>query len=148
MGERLKDIRETTSDAVSIIRELGAPGVQESLGKILETTKAAKDIVDALKAISCSVLYNCEGIFGAGHPQIFKANSLQSRSVNHGTVCPEEKPPETTPKAVLIFGLPRCVFSPICLRSWRPRHAKRQPRRARGYRSKLHAPSTMAAFPC
>jgi archaellum biogenesis ATPase FlaH len=49
MGERLKDIRETTSDAVSIIRELGAPGVQESLGKILETTKAAKEIVDALK---------------------------------------------------------------------------------------------------
>jgi hypothetical protein len=49
MGERLKDIRETTSDAVSIIRELGAQGVQESLGKILETTKAAKEIVDALK---------------------------------------------------------------------------------------------------
>jgi uncharacterized protein YjgD (DUF1641 family) len=49
MGERLKDIRETTSDAVSIIRELGASGVQDSLGKILETTKAAKEIVDALK---------------------------------------------------------------------------------------------------
>ncbi|PWU82566.1 MAG: hypothetical protein DLM72_01550 [Candidatus Nitrosopolaris wilkensis] len=49
MGERLKDIRETTSDAVSIIRELGAPGVQDSLAKILETTKAAKEIVDALK---------------------------------------------------------------------------------------------------
>ncbi len=49
MGERLKDIRETTSDAVSIIRELGAPGVQDSLGKILETTKTAKEIVDALK---------------------------------------------------------------------------------------------------
>ena len=49
MGEKLKEIRETTSDAVSIIRELGSPGVQESLNKILETTKAAKEIVEALK---------------------------------------------------------------------------------------------------
>jgi ribosomal protein S8 len=49
MGEKLKEIRETTSDAVSIIRELGSPGVQESLTKILETTRAAKEIVDALK---------------------------------------------------------------------------------------------------
>lgn len=49
MGDKLKEIRETTSDAVSIIRELGSPGVQESLGRILETTKAAKEIVDAFK---------------------------------------------------------------------------------------------------
>lgn len=49
MGDKLKEIRETTSDAVSIIRELGAPGVQESLSRILETTKAAKEIVDSLK---------------------------------------------------------------------------------------------------
>jgi hypothetical protein len=49
LADKLKDIRETTSDAVSIIRELGAPGVQDSLGKILETTKAAKEIVDKLK---------------------------------------------------------------------------------------------------
>jgi ribosomal protein S8 len=49
MGEKLKEIRETTSDAVSIIRELGSLGVQESLNKILETTKVAKEIVEALK---------------------------------------------------------------------------------------------------
>ena len=49
MGKKLREIRETTSDAVSIIRELGSPGVQESLNKILETTKAAKEIVEALK---------------------------------------------------------------------------------------------------
>ena len=48
MGEKLKEIRETTSDAVSIIRELGSPGVQESLNKILETTKSAREIVEAL----------------------------------------------------------------------------------------------------
>jgi flagellin-specific chaperone FliS len=49
LADKLREIRETTSDAVSIIRELGAPGVQDSLGKILETTKAAKEIVDKLK---------------------------------------------------------------------------------------------------
>ena len=49
MANRLKEIRETTSDAVSIIRELGAPGVHESLGTILETTKTIKEIVDGLK---------------------------------------------------------------------------------------------------
>jgi len=49
LADKFKDIRETTSDEVSIIRELGAPGVQDSLGKILETTKAAKEIVDKLK---------------------------------------------------------------------------------------------------
>jgi len=49
LSDKLKEIRETTSDAVSIIRELGAPGVQDSLGKILETTKAAKEIVDRLR---------------------------------------------------------------------------------------------------
>lgn len=49
MADKFKEIRETTSDAVSIIRELGAPGVQDSLGKILETTKTAKEIVDKLK---------------------------------------------------------------------------------------------------
>jgi len=49
MANRLKEIRETTSDAVSIIRELGAPGVHESLGTILETTKTIKEIIDGLK---------------------------------------------------------------------------------------------------
>ncbi len=37
MTEKLKDIRETTSDAVEIIRELGSPDVQASLEKILST---------------------------------------------------------------------------------------------------------------
>ena len=49
MADKLTEIRGTTSDAVSIIRELGSPGVQESLTKILETTKTAKEIVDTFK---------------------------------------------------------------------------------------------------
>lgn len=49
MAGKLTEIKETTSDAVSIIRELGSPGVQESLGKILETTNAAKEIMETFK---------------------------------------------------------------------------------------------------
>ncbi len=49
MAGKLTEIRETTSDAVSIIRELGSPGVQESLGKILGAANAAKDIMETFK---------------------------------------------------------------------------------------------------
>jgi hypothetical protein len=49
MTEKLKDIRETTSDAVEIIRELGSPDVQASLEKILSTAKVGSDIINSLK---------------------------------------------------------------------------------------------------
>ena len=60
MANKLKEIRETTSDAVSIIRELGAPGVHESLGTILETTKTIKEIIDGL--ITPEFVKNIENI--------------------------------------------------------------------------------------
>jgi hypothetical protein len=49
MTERLKDIRETTSDAVEIIRELGSPDVQASLEKIRDTAKVGSEIIKSLK---------------------------------------------------------------------------------------------------
>jgi uncharacterized coiled-coil DUF342 family protein len=49
MADKLREIRDTTSDAVSIIRELGSPDVQESLSKILETAKVAREIVNNFK---------------------------------------------------------------------------------------------------
>jgi uncharacterized protein YoxC len=49
MAEKLKDIKETASDAVEIIRELGSPDVQESLEKIREVAKAAREIIESLK---------------------------------------------------------------------------------------------------
>ena len=49
MAEKLKDIKETASDAVEIIKELGSPDVQESLEKIREVTKAAREIIESLK---------------------------------------------------------------------------------------------------
>lgn len=42
MAEKLKDIKETASDAVEIIRELGSPDVQESLEKIREVAKTGR----------------------------------------------------------------------------------------------------------
>jgi uncharacterized protein YjgD (DUF1641 family) len=49
MAERLKNIKETASDAVEIIRELGSPDVQESLEKVKETAKVAREIIESLK---------------------------------------------------------------------------------------------------
>src|SRR5919205_1574908 len=49
MTERLKDIRETTSDAVEIIRELGSPDVQRSLEKVRDTAKVGSEIIKSLK---------------------------------------------------------------------------------------------------
>jgi hypothetical protein len=49
MSDKLKDIKNTASDAVEIIRELGTPEVQDSLEKIRETAKIAKEVMDSLK---------------------------------------------------------------------------------------------------
>ena len=48
-GGKLKDIRDTASDAVEILRELGTPGVQESLDKAKEIAIIAKEIMETMK---------------------------------------------------------------------------------------------------
>lgn len=47
-GSKLKDIKDTASDAVEILRELGTPGVQESLDKAKEIAMIAKEIVETM----------------------------------------------------------------------------------------------------
>ncbi len=47
---KLHDIKETASDAVAIMRELGTPGVQESFEVIKEITVIAKDIMETMKS--------------------------------------------------------------------------------------------------
>ncbi|MGH9876826.1 MAG: hypothetical protein ACREBU_03260 [Nitrososphaera sp.] len=51
MGEqgKIKDIKETASDAVAIMRELGDPNVQESFGKIREVALIVKEITETMK---------------------------------------------------------------------------------------------------
>jgi hypothetical protein len=46
---KLHDIKETASDAVAIMRELGTPGVQESFEVIREITVTAKEMMETLK---------------------------------------------------------------------------------------------------
>ena len=48
-GGKLHDIKETASDAVAIMRELGTPGVQETFEVIREITVTAKEIMETLK---------------------------------------------------------------------------------------------------
>ena len=49
-GGKLHDIKETASDAVEIMRELGTPGVQESFEVIREIAVIAKDIMETMKS--------------------------------------------------------------------------------------------------
>jgi hypothetical protein len=49
-GGKLHDIKETASDAVEIMRELGTPGVQESFEVIREIAVIAKDILETMKS--------------------------------------------------------------------------------------------------
>ena len=57
---KLHDIKETASDAVEIMRQIGTPGVQESLDKVRETATIAKEIMESLK--SPEMVKNIENI--------------------------------------------------------------------------------------
>lgn len=46
---KISDIKETASSAIEIMRQLGTPGVQESLGRALEITRTSKEIMETLK---------------------------------------------------------------------------------------------------
>jgi hypothetical protein len=46
---KLHNIKETASDAVAIMRELGTPGVQESFEVIREIAVIAKEVMEAMK---------------------------------------------------------------------------------------------------
>lgn len=49
MADKLRDIKETTSDAAEIIRELGSPELHKSLDKIKETAMTAQNILANLR---------------------------------------------------------------------------------------------------
>jgi hypothetical protein len=57
---KLHDIRETASDAVEILRQIGTPGVKESIGKVRETAQITKEIIEALR--TPEIVKNIENI--------------------------------------------------------------------------------------
>ncbi|TLX81506.1 MAG: hypothetical protein E6L00_06230 [Thaumarchaeota archaeon] len=46
---KLKEIKETVSGAIEIMRQIRSPGVQESFGNIIDTAKITKEIIESLK---------------------------------------------------------------------------------------------------
>ena len=46
---KVREIKETVSCAVEIMRQIKTPGVLESFGKIMDTGMVAKEIIEALK---------------------------------------------------------------------------------------------------
>ena len=49
-SSKLQDIKETASDAVEIMRQIGTPGVLESLTKVKETAKTVNEIMRGLNS--------------------------------------------------------------------------------------------------
>jgi hypothetical protein len=49
MGGKIRDIKETTSNAAEIIRQFRTPEMQMSLDKIKETARTAQSIIESLK---------------------------------------------------------------------------------------------------
>lgn len=47
---KIQEIKETVSGAVEIMRQIRAPGMQDSLGKIIATGTLAKEIIAELKS--------------------------------------------------------------------------------------------------
>ena len=50
MGSKIGDIKETASDTVEILRQLGTPGVQETLDKVKSMTVTVKEIMETMKS--------------------------------------------------------------------------------------------------
>jgi hypothetical protein len=50
MTSKLGDIKQTASDAVEILRQLGTPGVQETLDKVGKMTITAKEIMQSMES--------------------------------------------------------------------------------------------------
>ncbi len=49
MSSKLREIKETASDAVEIVKEIGTPEFRDSLDKVRQTTAEAKEIITLLQ---------------------------------------------------------------------------------------------------
>ena len=75
---KIQEIRETVSCAVEIMRQIRAPGVQESLGKIMDMSTVAKDIIEALK--TPEMVKNIENF------RLITQNINEASEKMHGTI--------------------------------------------------------------
>jgi uncharacterized membrane protein YdfJ with MMPL/SSD domain len=49
MSSKLREIKETASDAVEVVKEMGTPEFRDSLDKVRETTAQAKEIITMIQ---------------------------------------------------------------------------------------------------
>ena len=82
MAGKLHDIKETSSNAAEIIRQLGAPEMHISLDKIKETSKTAQSIIESLK--DPDIVKNIENLR-------FIAEAMQNSSIKAETMVKEIK---------------------------------------------------------
>jgi len=75
---KIQEIKETVSCAVEIMRQIRAPGVQESIGKIMDMSTVAKDIIEALK--TPEMVKNIENF------RLITQNINEASEKMHGTI--------------------------------------------------------------
>ena len=75
---KIQEIKETVSCAVEIMRQIRAPGVQESIGKIMDMSTVAKDIIEALK--TPEMVKNIENF------RLITQNITEASEKMHGTI--------------------------------------------------------------
>lgn len=85
MGGKLNDIRETSSNAIQIIRDLKNPEVHESLNRVKDITATVKEVVESFK--DPSMVKNIENFrltLEAVERISSKIDSLRSDTQNSG----------------------------------------------------------------
>ncbi|MFB5614852.1 MAG: hypothetical protein ACE5RI_07110, partial [Candidatus Nitrosomaritimum yanchengensis] len=77
---KIRDIKETASDAVEIMRHIGTPGVIESLTKVKDTAKVVNEIIQNLN--TPEMVKNIEN-FRLISENMDRASAKMENTVNH-----------------------------------------------------------------
>jgi len=77
---KIRDIKETASDAVEIMRHIGTPGVIESLTKVKDTAKVVNEIIQSLN--TPEMVKNIEN-FRLISENMDRASEKMENTVNH-----------------------------------------------------------------
>lgn len=105
MVKKLKEIRETASDAAEIMRALGDPEVMKSFKEIKEIANMIKDIVDSLK--EPAMVRNIENIRLTVESAQYTASKMENSVLkikDTGIIEEARKTLKTTREVIGVFG--------------------------------------------
>lgn len=89
MSGKLRDIRETASDAVTLVKEIGTPEVRDSLAKVRDTTVQVREIVVLLQ--TAEMRHTIESISSLAENLQLVSSSLEKMTSRLGSAGTAEK---------------------------------------------------------